>query len=128
MEEYLSEIYQDDLIANNNEEVFAKSLGNVFVLESVLKKSFRAVNRLKDHITTIEKDISRTQQNKMNLLLFIFTLISILGVSGGLITLYDFTNNISPISRLIIVFLSLIISILISIIFLIRHKKFDHKE
>lgn len=120
MDQYLTEIYQDDLIANFNEVVFAKPLAIVFELSNVLKKAFKAVARLKDHVTTLENEITRRQQKRMNNILFTFTLLSVVSVSGGVISLYDFANDISPNIRMLIVFLTFISSSIIVTILLTR--------
>ena len=120
MDQYLTEIYQDDLIANFNEVVFAKPLAIAFELSSVLQKAFKAVARLKDHVTTLENEITRRQQKRMNNILFTFTLLSVVSVSGGVISLYDFANDISPNIRILIVFLTFISSSIIVTILLTR--------
>ena len=120
MDQYLTEIYQDDLIANLNEVVFAKPLAIVFELSNVLQKAFKAVARLKDHVTTLENEITRRQQKRMNNILFTFTLLSVVSVSGGVISLYDFANDISPNIRMLIVFLTFISSSIIVTILLTR--------
>jgi len=120
MDQYLTEIYQDDLIANLNEVVFAKPLAIVFELSNVLQKAFKAVARLKDHVTTLENEITRRQQKRMNNILFTFTLLSVVSVSGGVISLYDFANDISPNLRMLIVFLTFISSSIIVTILLTR--------
>lgn len=120
MDQYLTEIYQDDLIANFNEVVFAKPLAIVFELSNVLQKAFKAVERLKDHVTTLENEITRRQQKRMNNILFTFTLLSVVSVSGGVISLYDFANDISPNIRMLIVFLTFISSSIIVTILLTR--------
>lgn len=120
MDQYLTEIYQDDLIANFNEVVFAKPLAIVFELSNVLQKAFKAVARLKDHVTTLENEITRRQQKRMNNILFTFTLLSVVSVSGGVISLYDFANDISPNIRMLIVFLTFISSSIIVAILLTR--------
>ena len=120
MDQYLTEIYQDDLIANLNEVVFAKPLAIVFELSNVLQKAFKAVARLKDHVTTLENEITRRQQKRMNNILFTFTLLSVVSVSGGVISLYDFANDISPNIRMLIVFLTFISSSIIVAILLTR--------
>jgi hypothetical protein len=108
MDQYLTEIYQDDLIANLNEVVFAKPLAVAFELSEILQKAFKAVARLKDHVTTLENEISRRQQKRMNGILFTFTLLSVVSVSGGVISLYDFANDISRNIRVLIVILAFI--------------------
>ena len=120
MDQYLTEIYQDDLIANLNEVVFAKPLAIVFELSNVLQKAFKAVARLKDHVTTLENEITRRQQKRMNNILFTFTLLSVVSVSGGVISLYDFANDISPNIRMLIVVLTFISSSIIVTILLTR--------
>ena len=120
MDQYLTEIYQDDLIANLNEVVFAKSLAVAFELSNVLQKAFKAVARLKDHVTTLENEIARRQQKRMNNILFTFTLLSVVSVSGGTISLYDFTNDISPNIRMLIVFLTFTASSIIVTVLLTR--------
>jgi len=120
MDQYLTEIYQDDLIANLNEVVFAKPLAIVFELSNVLQKAFKAVARLKDHVTTLENEITRRQQKRMNNILFTFTLLSVVSVSGGVISLYDFANDISPNIRMLIVFLTFISSSIIVTILLTK--------
>jgi len=120
MDQYLTEIYQDDLIANLNEVVFAKPLAIVFELSNVLQKAFKAVARLKDHVTTLENEITRRQQKRMNNILFTFTLLSVVSVSGGVISLYDFANDISPNIRMLIVFLTFVSSSIIVTILLTR--------
>jgi len=120
MDQYLTEIYQDDLIANLNEVVFAKPLAIVFELSNVLQKAFKAVARLKDHVTTLENEITRRQQKRMNNILFTFTLLSVVSVSGGVISLYDFANDISPTIRMLIVVLTFISSSIIVTILLTR--------
>jgi len=120
MDQYLTEIYQDDLIANFNEVVFAKPLANAFELSNVLQKAFKAVARLKDHVTTLENEITRRQQKRMNNILFTFTLLSVVSVSGGVISLYDFANDISPNIRMLIVFLTFVSSSIIVTILLTR--------
>lgn len=120
MDQYLTEIYQDDLIANFNEVVFAKPLAISFELSNVLQKAFKAVARLKDHVTTLENEITRRQQKRMNNILFTFTLLSVVSVSGGVISLYDFANDISPNIRMLIVFLTFISSSIIVTILLTR--------
>ena len=120
MDQYLTEIYQDDLIANLNEVVFAKPLAIVFELSNVLQKAFKAVARLKDHVTTLENEITRRQQKRMNNILFTFTLLSVVSVSGGVISLYDFANDISPNIRMLIIVLTFISSSIIVTILLTR--------
>lgn len=120
MDQYLIEIHQDDLIANLDEVVFAKPQGNTFDLEKVINKSFRAVSRLKDHVKTLENEISRRQQKRMNNILFTFTLLSVVSVSGGVVSLYDFANDISPNIRLAIVFITFVSSTSAAAILLTR--------
>ena len=104
MDQYLAELEQDSLNGNLNEVAFAKPLASAFELSNLLNQSFKAVSRLKDHVLTLENDISRKQRTRMNNILFTFTLLSVISISGSLISLYDFTNNISPKVRIFIVF------------------------
>ena len=103
MDQYLAEINQDSLNANLDEVVFAKPLANTYELSEVVDKSFKAVKRLKNHVLTLENELSRRQQKRMNNILFTFTLLSVVSISGSLISLYDFTNEISPNIRIVLV-------------------------
>lgn len=119
MDQYLTEIHQDDLIANLNEVVFAKPTAFAFGLTTVVEKAFRAVSRLKVHVETIENELNRRQQRRMNNILMAFTLLSIVGITASVISLYDFANQIHPVIRILILSAALSVAIAF-VIFLLK--------
>lgn len=116
-----SVIIQQDFLSDFIEEKYAKPVADAWELSNLSLKVNLALNELGNRLGDARDSISLKAQQRTNRILFAFTLLSIVGISTGLITMYDLSNDISPRLRILIV--SLIFGFAsISTIFLLKRQ------
>jgi len=103
-DQLVAEFKQNDFLGNAYEEAVANPLAKLWQFDELVAKTESAVLRLKSHISSLESEMARISQKRTNDILFIFTLISIMTVTGSIIGLYDTSQDISPLARLLMVF------------------------
>lgn len=103
-DQLVAEFKQNDFLGNAYEEAVAYPLAKLWQFDELVVKTESAVLRLKSHISSLEGEMARISQKRTNNILFIFTLISIMTVTGSIIGLYDTSQDISPLARLAMVF------------------------
>ena len=116
-----SVIIQQDFLSDFLEEKYARPTADAWELSNLSSKVNLALNELEDRLHDARDNISLRAQQRTNRILFAFTLLSIVGISTGLITMYDLSNNISPQTRVLLVSLVFGFASLFSI-FLLKRK------
>lgn len=121
-DQLIAEFKQNDFLGNAFEETVAYPLTSLWQFDALVQKTESAVKRLKSHISSLESEVARVTQKRTNSILFIFTLISIITVTGSIVGLYDITQEIGPGTRLALVFGNFVIGSGLIIWFINRPK------
>ena len=116
-----SVIIQQDFLSDFMEEKYAKPVADSWELSNLSVKVNSALDELENRLVDARDSITLKAQQRTNRILFAFTLLSIVGISTGLITMYDLSNDISPQIRILIVCLVFGLASVFSI-FLLKRK------
>ena len=116
-----SVIIQQDFLSDFMEEKYARPVTDSWELSNLSVKVNSALDELENRLVDARDSITLKAQQRTNRILFAFTLLSIVGISTGLITMYDLSNDISPQIRVLIVCLVFGLASVFSI-FLLKRK------
>lgn len=112
-DQHLAELKLVDFLSDPFEETLGKTTAISWDWEGLLRGTVELCHHLKDQIKKLDDEFSRRSEIRANKILFAFTFLTVLDVSGSLISLYDVNNMIVPFIRIGTVISLLIFAVII---------------
>ena len=112
------ELAQEDYMASSLEEQYGKPVYEAWGLSSLFEKVQLSQNHLKERLGQKYVELEARGQRRTNKLLLVFTLISLIGITSGLVSMYDFANAYSPAMRVLLVVAVFVLGCLATAIYL----------
>lgn len=117
-DQHLAELKLVDFLSDPFEETLGKTTAISWDWGGLLSGTVELCQHLKDQVKKLDDELSRSSEIRANKILFAFTFLTVLDVSGSLISLYDMSNSIVPVIRIVTVISFLIFAVIVVNIYL----------
>jgi hypothetical protein len=109
-----------DFLSDPFGEMIGRTTIKAWEWSKLTDSTIKAVKHLSEQVVKLNMEMGRQSDSRVTKLLVAFTLLTVVDVCGNMIMLYDISNAIIPYVRITSVFLALILSVIITWIYVRR--------
>lgn len=119
-EQFVAEIRLVDFLSDPFEETLGETTARAWDWNSLVRKTSESITHMATQVEKLSNEVQRRSDKKLNHILFAFTFLTVMEVTGSIISLYDPENNIVPIVRLATVIAAVVMAVFVANLYLLK--------